>query len=312
VCFYNNSDGIEFAKQQKHRLTTILLQVLAYTTGMFHIQGDNVIKKIPFEFLFQVFALLSAFVLVHGTYVMLIRPEADRALAIEHAKMKANPEYTEKQNLYIILRDYEQEACIILMLWAFAILAYKGISVRRQHSQLDIDILQLPKGLPVGPEDTRELLDRLNELPASTRNFILPRAMRTAIERFAATLNIQDSATALHNVCESEGERLESELSIIRYIAWAIPSVGFIGTVRGIGGALSQANLAVQGDITGVTQNLGVAFNSTFVALVISIVLMFFIHQLQLIQERLILDTESYCDTNLISRMRVPVGLNLP
>ena len=270
------------------------------------------IKKIPFEFLFQVFALLSAFVLVHGTYVMLIRPEADRVLAIEHAKMKANPEYTEKQNLYIILRDYEQEACIILMLWAFAILAYKGISVRRQYSQLDIDILQLPKGLPVGPEDTRELLNRLNELPASTRNFILPRAMRTAIERFAATLNIQDSATALHNVCESEGERLESELSIIRYIAWAIPSVGFIGTVRGIGGALSQANLAVQGDITGVTQNLGVAFNSTFVALVISIVLMFFIHQLQLIQERLILDTESYCDTNLISRMRVPVGLNVP
>jgi biopolymer transport protein ExbB/TolQ len=81
--------------------------------------------------------------------------------------------------------------------------------------------------------------------------------------------------------------------------------VGFIGTVRGIGAALGQANKAVEGDITGVTQSLGEAFNSTFIALVISIVLMFFIHQLQLMQERLVLDCESYGDRNLVSRMRV-------
>jgi len=97
----------------------------------------------------------------------------------------------------------------------------------------------------------------------------------------------------------------ESELSTIRYIAWAIPSVGFIGTVRGIGAALAQAHQAVAGDITGVTRSLGVAFNSTFIALVISIVLMFFIHQLQLMQERLVLDTESYGDQHLISRLRI-------
>jgi biopolymer transport protein ExbB/TolQ len=105
-------------------------------------------------------------------------------------------------------------------------------------------------------------------------------------------------------VCGSEGERMESELSIIRYIAWAIPSVGFIGTVRGIGDALGQAHRAVEGDITGVTTGLGVAFNSTFIALVISIVLMFFVHQLQLMQERLVLDSERYVDHELVRRLR--------
>ena len=59
------------------------------------------------------------------------------------------------------------------------------------------------------------------------------------------------------------------------------------------------------GDITGVTRSLGVAFNSTFIALVISIVLMFFIHQLQLMQERLVLDTETYGDHHLIARLRI-------
>ena len=48
---------------------------------------------------------------------------------------------------------------------------------------------------------------------------------------------------------------------MIRYIVWAIPSIGFIGTVRGIGQALGQAHRAVEGDIVGVTASLGVAFS---------------------------------------------------
>ena len=91
---------------------------------------------------------------------------------------------------------------------------------------------------------------------------------------------------------------------MIRYIAWAIPSVGFIGTVRGIGQALGQAHRAVEGDIAGVTENLGIAFNSTLVALLISIVVMFLVHQLQLLQERLVFDTETYVDRNLIRHMQ--------
>jgi biopolymer transport protein ExbB/TolQ len=96
---------------------------------------------------------------------------------------------------------------------------------------------------------------------------------------------------------------MESELSMIRYIIWAIPSIGFIGTVRGIGEALSQAHIAVEGDIAGMTASLGVAFNSTFVALVVSIVLMFFLHQLQLIQDLFVLDAHEYCNKNLLNKL---------
>ncbi|MBD3646403.1 MAG: MotA/TolQ/ExbB proton channel family protein, partial [Pseudomonadales bacterium] len=114
----------------------------------------------------------------------------------------------------------------------------------------------------------------------------------------------QDVSSSGRETCESESERLDSELSMIRYIAWAIPSIGFLGTVRGIGQALGQAHKAVQGDIAGVTQSLGVAFNSTFVALLISIVVMFLLHQLQLAQERLVLDAEDYCDNRLIRHLQ--------
>jgi biopolymer transport protein ExbB/TolQ len=262
-------------------------------------------KAFPSEFVYQVFSLLIAFILVHALYVTLIRPQADAFLQQQAMQMQDNPEYVQQRSFYVVIKDYEQETCFVLMLWALAILTYKGRAAFRQQALLDRDLLKLPDNLPIGPEDTRDLAGRLQSLPAPERESLLPRALLTAIERFGATRNVQDVSTAARDVCDSEGDRLESELSIIRYIAWAIPSVGFIGTVRGIGDALGQAHRAVEGDITGVTASLGVAFNSTFIALVISIVLMFFIHQLQLMQERLVLDSERYVDRWMVRRLKI-------
>jgi len=263
------------------------------------------VKNFPTEMVYQLFSLLLVFIIVHGVYVSLIRPKAEAFRVLEQARLVDQPDAVQEQNFYVVIRDYEQEACMILFFWALAILAYKGVVVWRQQGQLDEDFLQLPVNMPIGPEDTRELIGRLHELPRESRDFLLPSALLNAIQRFAATRNIQDAASAVRDTCETQGDRLDSELSTIRYIAWAIPSVGFIGTVRGIGAALAQAHRAVEGDITGVTQNLGVAFNSTFIALVLSIVMMFFIHQLQHRQERLIHDTGAYCQRNLINKLRI-------
>ena len=261
-------------------------------------------KGFPVELVYQVFSLLIAFILVHALYVSVIRPQANTFLEQEAQRMQADPEYVQQRSFFVVVKDYEQEACFVLMLWAFAILGFKGRVAYQQQKLLDQDLLRLPAELPIGPEDTRNLAGRIQSLPTRMQSYLLPRALLTAIERFAATRNVQNVSTAARDICDSEGERMESELSIIRYIAWAIPSVGFIGTVRGIGDALGQAHRAVEGDITGVTSSLGVAFNSTFIALVVSIVLMFFIHQVQLMQERLVLDSERYVDHWFIRRLQ--------
>jgi biopolymer transport protein ExbB/TolQ len=261
-------------------------------------------KNFPSELVYNIFSLLIAFILVHSVYVTLVRPQARAFTEQETANLQADPQYVQQQSFFVVIKDYEQETCFVLMLWALAILAYKGRDVYAQQRLLGEDLLQLPGGLPIGPEDTRNIAQHIVTLPGHLKDWLLPRALLTAIERFGATRNVQDVSTAARDVCESEGERMESELSTIRYIAWAIPSVGFIGTVRGIGAALGQAHRAVEGDITGVTSSLGVAFNSTFIALVISIILMFFVHQVQLMQERLVLDSERYVDSWLIRRLK--------
>lgn len=263
-------------------------------------------KNFPTELLFQVFALLTSFIIVHAIYVAEIRPTADAFLKEQQARMKSNPKYLPERSIYVVLKDYEQEACFVLMLWAMAILAYKGSVIYRHQHQLDWDFIGLPEDTRISVENARGVARRIREeVPKKAQGYILPTILLSAIDRFITTASIQDTSMVVHSMCESEAERSDSELSIIRYIAWAIPSIGFIGTVRGIGEALAHANEAVQGDITGVTENLGVAFNSTLIALLISIVLMFVIHQIQLMQERLVINAERYCEGMFISRLKL-------
>lgn len=261
-------------------------------------------KVFPIEFIFSVFSLLMAFILVHALYVAVIRPNAQAFLEEEKANLAMDANYVRQRSVYVVVQDYEQESCFILMLWACAILGYKWRTTYRQQKQLEQDLVGLPEGATIAVSETAAICRRIRDLPGQMQEYLLPRVLLGALERFASTHNIQDASTEVLNLCEEESNRMESELSIIRYIAWAIPSVGFIGTVRGIGDALAQAHLAVKGDISAVTQSLGVAFNSTFIALVISIVLMFIIHQIQLMQERLVLDTFRYCTKWLISRLK--------
>jgi biopolymer transport protein ExbB/TolQ len=262
-------------------------------------------KYVPVEFIYQISALIIAVIIVHTIYLVAIRPAADTVLAEQAARMRADENYVPERSVYVLVRDYEQEACFILMLWAMSIIVYKAMLVIRERALLDQELIPIAEGLSILPEDTREYSRPVQALPNRVQGFLLPRTLLTALHRFSSTRNIQDVSTAVRSVCDAESERLDSELSMVRYIAWAIPSIGFIGTVRGIGQALAQAHKAVEGDIALVTENLGVAFNSTFIALLLSIVLMFLLHQLQLIQERLVLETQTYCDEHLIRRLQI-------
>ncbi len=252
-------------------------------------------RQLPFEFIYQAAALVIAVIVVHLVYVTVIRPNADATLIAQAERAAAGDRSVQERSLYVVLKDYEQESCFVLMFWAIAIMGYKGRNALRERALLDEDIVKVSEGMSVLPEDTREYTRAVQALPEASQGYLLPRALMAALQRFASTRNVQDVSEAVRNVCETESDRLDSELSMVRYISWAIPSIGFIG----------QAYEAVEGNISGVTESLGVAFNSTFTALVISILIMFLMHQLQLIQERLVLDAQTYCDQRLLRHLQV-------
>ena len=260
-------------------------------------------SRLSTEFIYQIFSLLIAIIIVHAFYVAVIRPNAESFIKAELEHIQTDKDYVAHQSVYVVVKDLEQEVCFILFFWALAILGYKGVVAVREQNLLYSDLITVRDGEKITPGDIVPITRSIQSLPEVQQGYLLPRSLTAALHRFQSGGSVQDVAMAVRNICDSESDRQESELFMIRYIVWAIPSIGFIGTVRGIGQALGQAYKAVEGDITGVTQNLGVAFNSTLVALLISIILMLIVHQLQSVQERYVLDTEDYCDQHLIRHL---------
>ena len=257
-------------------------------------------RKNTNELYFQLVALMVSIIVVHAVYVTVVRPNADQILTRAAEVAAAGGEYEVPRSFFVVIKDFEQEACFILMLWSLAIMGYKARIAARETRMQEMPLVSVSEGTRILPGDAGQLARSLQSLPEDQQYYLLPRALNTSLSRFQVTSSVEAATEAAHTVCESESNRLDSELSMVRYITWAIPSIGFIGTVRGIGSALGQAHEAMAGDIAGVTASLGVAFNSTFVALMISMVVMFFMHQLQLSQERLVLDAYAYCENRLL------------
>lgn len=257
------------------------------------------------EFFVTLVMLIATVVVVHGLYVSWVRPVGDALVAAEQARLKADTNYVPKRSLLLTINAPEQEIEIIHFIWALLILSYKAVLVRRERKLLERELIHVPEGIKVLPEDAKDYGRQLESLPPQDKPMLVVRALQRTLDRFSATRSIRDSAETSKAVCDSEADRLDSGLAMIRYIAWAIPAIGFIGTVRHIGDALLQAHKAVTGDISGVTSGLGIAFNATFVALLLTLILMFFLHQLQQSQEQFVHDTDHWIDQHLIRHMQV-------
>ncbi len=242
-------------------------------------------------------ALIISIITVHLVYIGYIRPQADLLLDAARLAGQSAP-----RDLVIVLKDYEQEICFILMLWGSFLILSKCMMILRNNYLFTVDLIEETTEENLVPEKIIEKLD--TELSADRSRAPLIQTLRAALWRYAGTRSVQNISDAIESSVEALAVRQDAENSMIRYLIWAIPSIGFIGTVRGIGEALSLADKALAGDIAGMTNSLGVAFNSTLVALLISLFLMFIFHQLQRLQDGQIVDIQAYCDQYLLARIK--------
>ncbi len=242
-----------------------------------------------------VLALIVSIFAVHLLYVGVIRPEA--ALVAEAAQAAGE---SAPRAIVVILKDWEQEICVILMLWGIFMIGDKSLAILRQRYLFNVDLLDGGAG---AEGDLGTVLETLDDLPPAARHTPLVRTLTTSLRRFLITGDVHSTSETIEASVDALAHKQEAENSMVRYLIWAIPAVGFIGTVRGIGEALSRADEALAGNIAGMTGSLGIAFNSTLVALLISIVLMFLLHQLQRLQDGVLVDTQEYCESFLLNRI---------
>jgi biopolymer transport protein ExbB/TolQ len=173
----------------------------------------------------------------------------------------------------------------------------------REQSVFKMKILPEKENWILSPQDVVDIRMKVVEIEKKKKYFLTDLIKKTC-NKYRSDKSPGDALQVLSEQVKINLANSESEQSLIRYVAWAIPSVGFIGTVIGIANSLGYAkDAASEGGIEKITSALSVAFDTTLVALFLSIILMFFYHNLQERVEKLHSKSESYIIENLINRI---------
>ena len=171
------------------------------------------------------------------------------------------------------------------------------------------DLLPTDEGARILPEDARPLVRKLDMAASRCGPTILGTMARLALNKFAISRSATDVSEVVRTQSELEQGRLVSSIATVQYLAWAIPAIGFLGTVRGLAGGMSMAGAQdadTQHFLDQATRHLTIAFDCTFVALALSLVVMYFLHSIQRAEESLVLDCQQFCQEHLVLRLYDP------
>lgn len=211
-----------------------------------------------------------------------------------------------QQRLLKLLLGPEQILCYVAFTWAILILLAKKSEVARQSEAFSLNLLSPDSSHRILPEDARLLQRKIADQARDKGPFILSQLLETALNRFSVTKSSADVVDAVKMQSDVVIDRMVTSMSTVNYLAWSLPAIGFLGTVRGLAGSLSMGadtEKAIGSFIKEATSHLNVAFDCTLVALALSIVLMFFLQVIQKDEENLVLDCKQYCLDNLVGKL---------
>jgi biopolymer transport protein ExbB/TolQ len=222
-----------------------------------------------------------------------------RQAAIEQANDRLRPGLAAK------LFGWEQFFCYALTLWVALLLRDRWRALTVEEGQLVKDFSGLPEGEVVLDHETHRLEDVKGEIINSDPQLSshTGRLLMRAVNRFAVAKDVAAAEEVVRSECDAIAQDYDTSLGMVRYVIWAVPSIGFIGTVRGMGLALAQADSPE--NLPAVVGWLGVAFDTTLVALFLSIGLMFLTHQFQRRYERFVLGLARKCEVDLLHHLAV-------
>lgn len=196
-----------------------------------------------------------------------------------------------------------QYAETVLFFIGLAFLVLRAFEVGSQLQGLGEGLGRL---LPPGKyeaSDCRELLTELRRLPGRRQEEYVVRRLRDAFQYVARRGAAPGLDEHLKYLADQDSARMHAEYGLMRLVIWAIPILGFLGTVIGI--TIAIANLApdaLEKSLPEVTSGLGVAFDTTALALGLSIVLMFIQHYVERAEHRLLAEVDRRVEGELMGR----------
>jgi biopolymer transport protein ExbB/TolQ len=198
----------------------------------------------------------------------------------------------------------------LFFFWGFAILYLKLFKLKHQRRAMLLDVLPHHLGDQIDANNVGTFIDHVYGLPEKLRDSLMVNRIRKALEFFEVRQNVADVSTLMSSQSAIDGSRIMGSYIIVRAFLWAIPLLGFIGTVVGLSHAISSMSFnnvedvsKIVGSINNVTSGLGTAFDATLLGLVFAVLINFPLNSLAKHEEEALNDIDAYCNEVLLPRL---------
>lgn len=186
------------------------------------------------------------------------------------------------------------------------------LSVTKDQAELGAGYLPEQKTKMISSETAKAIYSAISNRPptASAIRFLIIKTL----DQFFVSKSLSRANDVFDNSVRLLYDRSDLQFSFIRYAAWLLPTIGFIGTVIGISLALvvaaeppmEMSSVSMRDWMGALTGELGFAFDTTLLALAQSAIVVFIQSYVQAKAERVLVDSEEYCLDNLINKLLDP------
>ncbi len=203
---------------------------------------------------------------------------------------------------------------MLLFFWALALLYLKWRKFALQQRAQILPIMPQQPDFELTPTTARAVRERMSAIVDDPHHFILLNRIDLALANLHNIGHTADVAAILKIQAENDEAQIASSYSMIQGFLWAIPVLGFIGTVQGLSQAIGAFAMtlaagadmaALRGSLQSVTAGLATAFETTLVALVCALILQLLVSWLQSRESDFLDICNDICHKNVAGKLRL-------
>ena len=198
--------------------------------------------------------------------------------------------------------------------WCAVLLIVKAWKLALQRKALRHVVVPEAADFVLSTSTVEEVMDNIYATVDDPKRFVLFNRIVIALSNLRNLGRVTDVDEILRSQAEQDESIMESSYSLLRGLIWAIPVLGFIGTVLGlseaIGGfgdvlATASDTRQITASLQGVTAGLSTAFDTTLLALIAALALQIWITFLHKSEEEFCDSCAEYCQRHITSRLRL-------
>ncbi len=224
----------------------------------------------------------------------------------------ALPEYPFRATM--MDRGPTQYVAVFFGAWCVVILLIKRAKLKVQRRALVHSVIPDQHDFVLSSQTADDLIRNIHAIAEDPERFIVFNRILIAVSNLKNLGRVSDVDDILRSIGERDESAQQTSFATLSGFLWAIPVLGFIGTVLGLAQSIGKFSelLDKQSDVSGivgslkeVTGGLSTAFETTLLALVIALVVQLWMTAQKKAEEVFLDDCHEYCLKQIVNRIKI-------